>query len=111
MLVLILGWLCSGYVDTGAVCDRGLVVAFVLGCLGLGYAANSSASVLHAALFGTSWIMRGGGGGGWFAKNRRGGGLEVVGESGRISLMIMIVIGMDDAAAINKLSKINAVQF
>lgn len=97
MLVLMLGWLCSGYVDTGAVCGRELVVAFVLGWPGLGYAANSSASVLRAALFGTSWIMRGGGGGGWFAKNRRGGGLEVVGESGRISLIIMVVIGMDDA--------------
>jgi hypothetical protein len=68
-----------------------------LGCPGLWYEANSSASVLRAVLFGTSSIMRGAGGGGWFAKNWRGGGLEVVGESGGSSLMIMILMGMDDA--------------
>lgn len=77
------------------------MVVSVLGWLGwpgLGYEANSSASVLRAALFGTSSITRGAAGGGWFAKNWRGGGLEVGGESEGSSLMIMIVIISNVAA-------------
>lgn len=41
-------------------------------CPDLGYDANSSASVLRAALLGISSTMRGAGGDGWSAKNNRG---------------------------------------
>lgn len=71
-------------VKTGPLCDGGWVAVSVRGW----YEANSSASVLRAAVLDTSSITLGGGGGGWFAKNWCGAG---IGESGGTSLMIIAV--------------------
>jgi hypothetical protein len=68
-------WLSCGYVNTEPLCEGGWIVVSALEwlvCPDFAYDANSSASVLRAALLGASSTMRGAEGGGWSAKNNRG---------------------------------------